>query len=279
MATGDLVPAAEYHESDDGEDIIPEEEQSEIGTEDEDAPQADGWDDDPFDRPDQSLSPSGGDTGDSEAVENLEPFRIVVDGDTCCFERPEWWNCSAITTPGKSFVADSERKFRMMSAIAEWLSKYRKDFLRDPDPWLLGVSALEEFMEGWSSVVQKDFLVHAELRPFAGSDLFSRNIRNTDLVYEDGNVPLVFLFDDDARMAWVARVVMGLASDAGRKMKDVLKTYADVTVPKGKKADFAKAPPASLDFGGLIAKACAMAGHNQAIGWTDVIKRFGGRMI
>lgn len=278
MATGDLIPAADYNESGD-EDRAPDEEQSEIAKEDEDAPRADGWDDAPLDRPEHPLRPFGNGADEVEAVENIEPFRILVDGDTCRFERPDWWNCKARTTAGRSFVADSERTFRMMSAIADWLSNNRKEFLLDPDPWNLGVSAMEEFQNGWASVRQKDFLEYAGLRSFAGPSLFSRNIRKTDLVSDGGPVPLEFLFEDEARMAWVAQVVKGLAQSQGGKMQQVLENYADVTVPKGGRDDLLKAEPDTLDFGGLIARACVMAGKDKPVSWSATIKTFKNRML
>jgi hypothetical protein len=274
LASRDLVPAADYEEGDDAEDHIPEEEQTEIDMSDEDSPRMDGWDDEPYDRPENPVKPSGNQDDDSEAVENLEPFRIIVDGDSCWFERPDWWNCKARTTPGRSFLADSERKFRMMSAIAAWLSNNRKDFLRDPDPWHLGVSALQEFKQGCASVKQRDFLEYAKLSSFAGPDLFSRNIRKTDLVFDDGQVPLGFLFEDDARMAWVARVVKDLPRKKSVNMTQVLANFADVTVPKGEREGLLSRDLAALDFGGLIARACAMAGGNQPVSWSETIKRY-----
>ena len=279
IATGDLIPAADYQEADDGDAPVPDEEQPEIDMEDEDTPRMDGWDNEPYDRPENPLRPSGDQADDSEAIENHEPFRILVEGDSCRFERPDWWNCRPVAKAGRSLVADSERKFRMMSAIADWLSENRKDFLLDPDPWNLGVAALQEFKKGWASVRQEDFLIRVELRPFAGTDLFSRDIRNTDLVFEDGQVPLGFLFEDDVRMAWVAQTVKGLVQEKGANMTQVLENYAGVTVPRGGRDDLLRKNPDALDFGGLIARACAMAGGNQPVSWAATIKRFRSNLL
>lgn len=279
IATGDLIPAADYQEADDGEDNVPDEEQHEIDMEDEDSPRMDGCDDEAHQRPENSLIPLGEQVDDSEAIENLDPFRILVEDGSCRFERPDCWHCTPIAKAGRSLVADTERKFRMISAIADWLSKNRKDFLLDPDPWHLGASALKEFKDGWASVRQKDFLVQAGLRPFAGTDLFSRNIRNIDLIFDDGQVPLGFLFEDDARMAWVARVVKGLAQEEGGKMVQVLDRYATVTVSNGRRDDLLTGNPDALDFGDLIARACVMAGKDKPVSWSATIKRFKNQLI
>jgi hypothetical protein len=277
IAIGDLIPAADYHDRDDEPDL-PDEEQAEIDNRDEDAPEPDEREEESYDRPEKPLKPSGNRPDECEAVENIKPFRILVEGDTCRFERPDWWGCEPVFKAGYSLVADTERKFRMMSALADWLSNNRKDFLRDPDPWHLGVSALEEFKAGWASVVQKDFHLHARLDRFADRSLFSRDIRKTDLVFEDGGqLPLGFLFEDKARMAWVAQVVKSLAN--GGNMVQVLENYAHVTVPKGERDELLKKNPAALDFGGKIALACALAGGNQPVSWSATIKMFKNRML
>jgi hypothetical protein len=167
----------------------------------------------------------------------------------------------------------------MTTTVAEWLSNNRKNFLLDPDPWNLGLSALKEFEAGWASVVQKDFLVHAGLSGFAGTDLFSRDIRTTDLVFDDGSLTLGFFFEDAARMAWVAQVVKGLTRQQNGDMRRVLGNYSDVTVPKGKRQDLIDANPRALDFRGLIARACAIAGGNQSVSWKNTIQMFKSQML
>lgn len=278
ISTGDLVPAADYDERDD-EPGLPDEEQPDIGADDDDSGKMDGWDDDPEEWRDSSLTPSGVAGDEVMAVENRDPFRILVEDGACHFERPPWWNCKAITSAGQSFIADNERKFNLMTAIAEWLTLNRAGFLQDPDLWHLGLSARQEFDEGWASVVQQHFRVRAKLERFGDDGLFSRDISNTDLVFEDGSMGLGDLFGNHARMAWVAHVVKSIADTYGRNMEDVLNRYADVTVPRGERNALLETNVAILDFGKLIARACSLAGGNQPVSWAETTKRFRTQML
>lgn len=275
MATGDVVPAAAYSESEEEETGNLDEESPEIDMADEDSSQLDGWDAEPEWRPETLITPGCTAEDELEAEVTSEPFRIVVEAGVCRFERPEWWCCRAVTPTGQSFVADNERRFRMMSAIASWLSANRRAFLLDPDFWNLGVNALQEFEEGWAPVVQKAFLVHTGIEHFAGRSLFSRNIQNTDLVFETGSMPLGFLFEPQARMAWVANAVVQLVAKAGWKVKDALENFAKTAIPKGREEDWESKSLEGLDLEGKIIKANAMANT----GWENVIKAYKERML
>jgi len=104
IAIGDLIPAADYHDRDDEPDL-PDEEQAEIDNRDEDAPEPDEREEESYDRPEKPLKPSGNRPDECEAVENIKPFRILVEGDTCRFERPDWWGCEPVFKAGYSLVA------------------------------------------------------------------------------------------------------------------------------------------------------------------------------
>lgn len=279
VAIGDLKPAADYDdfESDDGEDS--QEESPEIDFKDEESPHMEDWDRESGERPTASLQADGSGREEQEGIEKSRPWRLIVEDGTCRFERAEWWKNNGANKLGWDWLNDTERRFLLFEEIAEWLTEERREFLLDPNPWHLGCNAVGELREGWASVSQSDFVSNTGLDKLAGPSLFSRNNKEIVLVFADGELPVDFLFGPDARMAWVANAVKGMATETGRKMVDVLTTYKGATVPRGEKKRLQQTSLDDLDFGGIIARACAIAGENQPIKWSGVIKRFKNEML
>jgi hypothetical protein len=272
-ALGDIEPDFDYDVKDREDD---EDREDDLDTEqdrgEEDDPFMDGWDSDPFISPDTSLRIGADAEEPDDGLSIGSAWQIMVSDGECNLETPQWFRWRPTSKTGKVALEDLERRMRIMQRIASWLNQERKDFLHAPRPWLLGCDAWEEYQRGLASVVPGQFLELVELSELCKDSLFSRYRSATVLVWEDGTLPLDFIFGPEARMAWVANVVREGVVRTGREMESVLKEFKRTTVPRTTKQrrELSNSDPGSLDFGEFISKVNALAGTK----WSDVIKMF-----
>ena len=270
---GDLVTDSlleeEENDTDDTTDAI----ESDIA--DEDEPTLPGWDDAPADVPDcQSLH------GEREADDFDVPrgFRLLVDDEVaqCVVETPTWIKWRAATPFGRDWLNNLERRLKVLRTIAAWLTKERQAFLKNPEPWYLGSGAYKEMEANWCSVSQGDLVENLKLTDLGEKSIVQSAMTKAILEWPDGSsFSLDFIFGSEARMAWTANAVLGLAKMTDREMEDVLERHRKTSIPKGKKKAMASKPLSKCDFTQTIQKANAMAGT----AWADVIRRYKPEML
>jgi hypothetical protein len=276
---GDLVADIEWDDSQ--EDRVESEDgdllDSEIDSNDEDEPFLEGWDTDPLAIPEAPILADGKGERSDDDLEMVPMWRFMVKDGECRFERPTWLRWRPTSKSGKDAIEDLERRMQMMERIASWLTEHRRDFLLNPDPWLLGGSALSEFEEGHPSVVPGHFLVVAQVSELCQESLFSRYRRASLLEWENATLPLDFLFGPEARIAWVANVVVQAASRAQKPLEELLKDHMRATKSKGraKRDELASKKARFLDWPQVIARATDLAGAK----WTEVLQNHGTRML
>lgn len=279
QALGDVTPDVDWDESAAQESEDPSE-QAEIDGGDEDDPFHDWLDADPFERPEASLSMDGvADDSDDLGMGSMWHFLVSPEG-VCEFARPHaarWMRFRPTSKAGKDAIDDAERRMRMMERIAEWLTEYRKAFLCDPDPWLLGCDAWNEFKNGKASVVPGHFMEIAGTLEFCGQSLFSRYRRAALLVWDDATMPLDRLFEKEARLAWVANVVAQAALEFKEPLPAILDQCKKVTRPKlgSARRELSRQKVEHLDWADLISRANNMADTS----WSEVLAKHKDRML
>jgi len=278
-ALGDVKPDVDWDESA-AQELDAPEEKAEMGDTSEEDPFHDGWDTDPFERPDAAMSGDGAaDESDDLAMGSTWHFLVSPEGQ-CEFARPHsapWMRFRPTSKAGKDAIDDAERRMQMMERIAEWLTENRKAFLCNPDPWLLGCDAWNEFKKGKASVVPGHFMEIAGTLDFCGQSLFSRYRREALLVWEDATMRLDFLFDQEARMAWVANVVVQAALEFKEPLDVLLDKCKSVTRPKqgSERRELARHKIEHLDWPDVIARANDMADTR----WSEVLAIHKNRML
>jgi len=267
------------------EDLIPEEYlDSEVSTEDEDdslLPDLDEPSTD-WEGGGEALTPGASFLGQEiEETENGSYELRVDDDGRCRFDRPNWFADVAMTDKGEEDFERTDFRFQMFDAVAEWLTRYRAQFLKDPVPEGLGVQAYEEMKKGHAAVSPGGFLELSGIKKQIADDLniqqrsvesdFSRYATSCSLVWDDGSpLPLVFLFGSDARMAWVACAVRQFFAAINVTLNP--DTLQGITVPKTKKdkTTLASASLASLTQKEVVARANLMAGTS----WAEVMDSY-----
>jgi hypothetical protein len=270
------------------EDCIPEEHM------DSEVPTCD--DDDPVNPDlDEFLMPQNGvisrHPGGSmlEEVFDLTPstsnvIHINSDG-SCEFLRPSWIVGQAMKEDGENDYSGLDRRIRMLDDIAMWLTANRQDFLRSADPIDLGIHAFEEMKEGHASVTPSGFLYYSGIRQWMVSTMnikeksvgpfFSRYTTECSLVWEDGSrLPLDFLFETDARNAWVACAVRQFFEKIGKPLHPTKSAehLQGITIPRNpaKKNSLAGKSLSSLTQFEFIAWANMLAGTK----WQNVMETY-----
>ncbi|MEI8309215.1 MAG: hypothetical protein WCH98_00505 [Verrucomicrobiota bacterium] len=279
-ALGDVKPDVDWDESAAEQSEDPSE-QPEMDGADEDDPFHDGLDTDPFERPEAPLLADGaGDESDDDlGIGSTWHFLVSPEGQ-CEFARPHtarWMRFRPTSKAGKDAIDDAERRMRMMERIAEWLTEYRKAFLCDPGPWLLGCDAWNEFKNGKASVVPGHFMEIAGTLDFCGQSLFSRYRRAALLVWKDATMRLDFLFEKEARLAWVANVVVQAALEFKEPLAGILDQCKKVTRPKlgSARRELGRHKVEHLDWADLISRANDMADTS----WSEVLAIHKDRML
>jgi hypothetical protein len=221
-----------------------------------------------------------------ESPEQFLSIELRVEGDKCRLLRPHWMPIEAVTQTGEDFLDEVGTRFGALEAVGKWLGKHRKGFLKQPEPIALGVNALQEMKDGLPSVSPGAFLrlsgIEAGITRLAGSNskkkgdvnsLFSRFIEGCHLVWNDGSLPLDFIFSIEARKAWVASAVLQVCEEAKSPLtKNRLAKYLKITVPKSsvEKKTLSDMNVSSLSFPDFIRSANCMAETN----WSDVVDSY-----
>lgn len=274
-ASGDTARHPEETDFDDRDFETENAVDAEVELSDEDDPTLPGWDDGSDDGRDPPfvLGKLFDETEDS--VDLPIKIELTVVDDQCRIHRPEWMRARALTDRGQELLDEIGNRFNVLGEVGEWLSRNRKDFLRAPDPWLLGVEALAEMRRGYVSVSPGSFLELTELGMkelgrTVSTDQFSRYRTDSFIVWNDGTVPLDFIFDSEARMAWVANAVRQFAAHQGNKLTEsLLEDFRSVTVPREQDASrtLLDRDIDQLEFAEFISRANRMAQTK----WADVI--------
>lgn len=213
-------------------------------------------------------------TGTGPLIE--ESFSLVVTGDSCAFAKPDWAGCyTPRTAVGQQVLHEVSGRFALLDRFARWLQEHRQAFLRSKDLWDLGPRDMLEVQGGRVSVLQKDILAMFQLQPPVSEASFSRFIRASTLVWEDGVAPLSVLFSEAARLAWVARCVWLFAG--GSLTTAALRSNAGIKVQKGKanRNKSMATPTGSMDFQSFIEYANRQAGTK----WSAVLEQYQERML
>jgi hypothetical protein len=203
-------------------------------------------------------------------------FSLVVSCGTCSFVKPDWVGCFVSRTPdGQHVLHEISTRFSVLDKIASWLSDSRSGFLQSRDFWDLGPNNRKELFAGLTPVRQKAFLPLLALKQEVSEASFSRFIRASQLVWQDGTAPLNILFSEDARMAWVAKSIWLFAE--GRLTESVLSRHANIKVQKGgaPRNSLLRTPVNSMDFPTFIEYANLCAGTT----WREVLERYQERMV
>jgi hypothetical protein len=274
--SGDVIrgPEATDFDSADLEDAL----DAEIELSDDDDPRLEGWDETTDDNSDGAFVPSKGIVTEPESVELPMRIELLVADGCCRVHRPSWMRAEPRTDSGQEFLDEIGRRFDVLSDIGGWLSLNRKAFLATPDPWLLGVEALNEMRRGHAPVSPGSFLALTGLDKLEAPSQFSRHTTDCFLVWKDGTLPLDFIFGPEARMAWVANAVVQFAAHQGNALTEsVLDRFKTITKPRGANAQtlLSSKPVDHLDFGEFIAKANLMANAK----WTDVVSAYHPRLL
>ena len=205
-----------------------------------------------------------------------ESFSLVVTDGFCAFAKPDWAGCYTPRTPvGQEVLHEVSCRFALLDCLAHWLRENRQAFLRSKDLWDLGPRDMLEVLVGKVSVLQKDILAMLELHPPVSEASFSRFIRASTLVWDEGVAPVSVLFSDMARLAWVAKCVWLFAG--GSLTAAVLTDNAGVRVRKGKlnRNRLLATPVGSMDFQSFIEYANRKAGTR----WSAVLEQYQDRML
>lgn len=205
-----------------------------------------------------------------------DAFALVVTGGTCSFAKPAWVGSFLARTPdGQQVLHEVSARLGLLERVARWLSDNRSVFLLSKDLWDLGPGNMQELQEGKIPVRQNDFLALLGWNPEVSEASFSRFIRATTLVWDDGVAPLNILFSEAARLAWVAKSVWVFAE--GRLTESVLNGHADIKVRKGgaSRSTLLRTPVNSMDFPTFIEYANLCAGT----AWREVLERYQKRMV
>jgi len=219
---------------------------------------------------------------ESQAAERFSAFEIVIDRDRCSFIMPDWGFLKGKSPDGDMMMYEVDTRFLTLTAIAAWLSVNRGEFLQKRDLWYLGCSGLVEAGKNLVPTLQKDLLSELQIKHLHKRNVsrssFSRYIRHTRLVWEDGSTPLSILFSKEAKLAWAAHTIVLFSNEYGEKLtsRDI-ELYADTTAPRLSSARklLLKGPLDSFDLPTAIQRVCALA----EVSWREVVATYGGRMI
>lgn len=191
-------------------------------------------------------------------------FRIVVNHGLCRLETPRWLVGRPTHDEGYGIMDEPYQRLDTLQRLVKWLNENRKQFLLDPDPWYLGIDALEELRRGKPSVTEDGFLRLLELSGIT----INREKRHAAMSWEDGSLPLDFLFSSQAKQAWAANALLQRYSSDPIRIEDLART-THLTSPKdGKTAKAIKnATLNGLDFENFIRRVCLEAGT----AWNGVL--------
>jgi hypothetical protein len=252
---------------------------AEMDLSDEDDLRPTDWDSEMENVRDAAFAPAKGpNTVDESAELPSKKIELLVADDCCRVHRPGWMRAESLTDTGQEFLDEISRRFNLLDAVGAWLSKNRKEFLRTPDPWLLGVEALDEMRRGLASVSPGAFLVLTGFAKIVSPDLLSRYATDCFIVWNDGTLPLNFVFGAQARIAWSANAVVQFAAHQGSAVTEaVLDRFQSITVPRNteEKQRLWSKEVDQLDFGEFIAKANLIADTK----WTDVLSVYRTKLL
>ena len=254
----------------DSEDLVPSDaldSEVELGDEDDFKADTSEWDLDRLAGPGQSAEDAM--FLDDAGVGVEQKFEILVSAGRCQLHRPRWMRAEACDERGEEFLDEVSGRLSVLEDLATWLSKARADFLEEPDPWNLGVTALSELEAGDPSVTEEGLQKLAALR----TTQFTRYKRHCVVVWEDGSMPLEFLFGAEAKSAWVANAVVQRSLRINDPITAAsLERVRKLSLPKdspGKKALLGK-PVHALSFSEFIKRACLAGGSS----WVSVLTSY-----
>jgi hypothetical protein len=273
-ASGHITRLPDQNEFD-PEDLTPADAlDSEVALEDEDDFEMDGteWDLDRLAGP--GLSADDPMALDDAGVGLDQKFELLVTNGRCQLYRPRWMRAEARDERGEEFLDEVSGRLTVLEKLATWLSDARPDFLAEPDPWHLGVTALPELEAGDPSVTEDGLQKLAKLR----TTQFTRYKRHCVLVWNDASLPIEFLFGAETKAAWVANAVL----QRSLRIKDPITTTSldrvrNLSLPKdaaGKRALLGK-PVHAQSFSEFIKRACLVGGES----WAAVLTSYENRLI
>lgn len=180
----------------------------EIDAEDEDESEVCFWSEDP---PDDRNPVWLGLDDLPEVFETSDTFALLCANGRCQLHVPDWYqDFRGRTSWGRTAIWELDRRLQTLQALAEWLSRERSDFLRDPRFFLLGPQSLEEVRNNQVSVQQSHLLPLLGIRGEANrihKSTFGRYLKNTELVWSNHLLPASCLFSPEAARGWVARAL------------------------------------------------------------------------
>jgi hypothetical protein len=194
-------------------------------------------------------------------------FEVLVHDGNCHVHRPRWMRARPLNEAGQEALDEIGGRFDVIDRAGRWLMEKRQAFLATPDPWMLGVDALEEIKAGICPVTEEGFQKLSGIK----TTQFSRYKMHCFLVWQDGSLPLDFLFGPEARIAWVANVVIQRSLDLRDPITvKTLDAIGSLTKPKGTKASDAILFKSfrALGFTEFIQRANLLAGT----AWSDVLE-------
>lgn len=206
-----------------------------------------------------------GEVGDSAAMFTLK----VDDSGICRLQIPSWFRYKKSHPSGQETIDEGHDLLATLEKIADWLTRYRPEFLKSAHPWDLGVNALDELKKGMPSITENGFMQLAEI----SDSQFNRHRRHASLHWSDAHMPLRFLFGDEAKCAWVANAIVQRRQNTKEPItEETLEKWASIGLPKEK---VAKNRIKGIRIDGatpseLIQKACLSAG----VTWDDVVTRY-----
>lgn len=246
---------------------------SEIGFDDEDATDYDGFE--VVDRRGGGEIRLKGDDAVQEEMDDAlyenDCFEVRVEDGVAAMVEPAWaGSFRAKTGPGKKVISEIDARLQVFRAITDWLNSDRGGFLKGATQeafWLtLGPGDFEELEQGIVTITQQQFIKHINERfdMKIEESCFSRYINACMIKWPDGGMPLRNIFSKEARMGWVARGVMLFMQKYG---VDAEALRPDIAVPRG--YSFSGRMEA-LDLDGFIKYASSVS----MVAWKDVFTNY-----
>ncbi|MEM6915941.1 MAG: hypothetical protein AAF491_05180, partial [Verrucomicrobiota bacterium] len=198
-------------------------------------------------------------------------FRIVVESERCTLETPRWLAGTPPRDNGAHPLEEPFQRLETLQRLASWLTERRRAFLNEPDPWNLGVDALEELEKGHPSVTEVGLM---RLLGFKAE--INRHKRYCEFVWPDGTLPLEFLFRPEAKQAWVASALVQRYRDKPLT-EETLAKVDSLTMPKSQKEKRSRLSQKidSLSFPQFIQRLCIEVG----VSWSNVLSTYRDRIL